>query len=126
MTEWIEVPKARLRLREDGIVEVRHDDHVQYTGELAAAHVETCRTLLEGRRAPLLIVVGRGFKLEEAAREFLLRSDPVRDSFTCGAMLLGNRAEALATNLFLKVSRPVCPMKAFAREQDALAWMREH
>jgi hypothetical protein len=125
MSEWVEVPKARLRLREDGIGEIRHEAGVLYTGALAAAHVEAFRERLQGRRVPLLVVVGDGFRPDEEARDFLLRSDAVRDTFTRGAMLFGGRAEAMAVNLFLKVRRPVRPMKAFTKEGDALAWLRD-
>ena len=101
-----------------------HDAGVLYTKELAEAHIEAFRALLDGRSVPLLVVVSDGFRPDGGARDVLLRSDAVRDTFTSGAILFSGRAEAVAVNVFLKVRRPVRPMKAFTSEADALAWIR--
>ena len=58
MSEWVEASKARLRLRDDGIGEIRHDPGVLYTGALAREHVARFRELLGGRRGPLLVGAG--------------------------------------------------------------------
>ncbi|HJL15850.1 MAG TPA: hypothetical protein RMH99_09350 [Sandaracinaceae bacterium LLY-WYZ-13_1] len=124
MSDWFDAPKARLRLRDDGIAEIRHDPGVLYTEALAMAHVEAFREWLDGRRVPLLVVVGEGFRPDDRARAFLLHGDLVGDTFTRGAILFARRVEAMAVDLFLRIQRPVRPMKAFTRESDALSWLR--
>lgn len=124
MSEWIEVDRARVRMRTDGIAEIQHNAHVQYTGPLARGHMERLRELLTTPKAPLMVVVPDGFRLDEEARTYLLKSDDIRDHVSSGALLMGSRPEAVAVNLFLKFGRPVCPMKAFHRERDAIAWLR--
>lgn len=121
--EWSDVGRARLRVRDDGVAEIQHDAGVLYTRSAAAEHTARVRELLGGRPAPMLVVVGDGFRPDEGARDYLMRSPEIAEVFTAGAILFRRRAEAMAVNLFLKLRRPVCPMKAFADERDALEWL---
>lgn len=122
MTDWVRLDRARARVRDDGIAEISHDPDVAYTAALARGHVAHFAEVLTGR-APLLVVVSSGFLPDEGARRFLLKSEEVAATFSAGAMLFGGRAEAMVVNVALRVARPVCPMKAFHREADAVAWL---
>ena len=74
MSEWVDVPKAQLRLGEDGVAEIRHDAGVLYMRPLAEGHVASFRELLDARRSPLLVVGGDGFRPDAEAGDFLTRS----------------------------------------------------
>ena len=122
-TKWIEVEHARIRRRRDGVAEVVHDDGVLYSEALARAHIEQFKELLsDAGRAPLLMHVPSGFKLEDDARRFLLSAE-MAATFTSGAMLFGRRLEALAVSAFLRVATTGVPMKAFTKERSALTWL---
>ena len=123
MDEWTETEHARLRVRADGVAEIRHRDGVRHTLPLAKEQVAAFAALLP-RPAPFLVVVGADFSQDEDAREYLLTSDEVRATFTRAALLFSRRVEQVAVDLFLRVRRPVVPMRAFRDEAAALAWLR--
>lgn len=123
MDEWTETEHARLRLRADGVAEIRHRDGVRHTLALAKEQVAAFYARLPGP-APFLVVVGEGFGQDDDAREYLLTSEEVRATFTRVALLFSRRVEKVAVDLFLRVRRPVVPIRAFRDEPAALAWLR--
>lgn len=122
--EWLESPHARLRLRPDGVAEIRHRDGVHHTLEIARTQLAAFRDRLDGVKAPLLVVVGRNFRQDEDARELLLRAPAMSETFTRAAMVLGGRVEQVAVSVFLRVQRTAIPIRAYHDETEALGWLR--
>lgn len=123
--EWLDSPHARLRVRSDGVAEIRHKDGVHHTLAIARAQLDAFRERLDGAKAPLLVVVGSGFRQDEDARELLLRAPAMSETFTRAAMVLGGRIEQVAVSVFLRVQRTAVPVRAFHDEAEALRWLRE-
>lgn len=123
---WSDAPTALVRLREDGIIEVRCKDRAQDTAETIRAIFDTIERLLNGRGpSPVLAVLGNRLGVNAEGRAFLTSYH--RIPLLCGktAMIASSPVARVVGSIFVGLNRPQVPTKLFAGEAEALAWLRE-
>ncbi len=125
--EWIETRTAQVRLREDGILEVRHKDGSRETLETATANMEVGANLLSGSGPrPLLVDVSDVLSMTPESRDYYARSNESMTAACRVALLAKSRVSRVIGNIFLGLSRsPGTPTKMFTNKEDALAWLKE-
>ncbi len=123
---WHELRDSRLRLREDGIFELRHFPDVTQSLDDAKAQVAAMRAAAgEGNPRPAMIVVGRMKGQDRDAREYLMKSDEVWTALSAVAVVVATPVGRVIGSLFLGLIRPRVQLRLFDDERQALAWLAE-
>jgi hypothetical protein len=124
-TEWRELTDGRQRMREDGIIEMRHSREVQ-TLETIRRQMEHAAELLQGRgRAPMMIVMGEVRGQTREARQFLLSDPSIPRFVTRVAVVTRSPVSRVMATIFTRLVRPQVPFRVFGSEEQALPWLRE-
>ena len=115
-------PKFRMRLREDGIVQIVWAPAVVMDYEDALAATSAMKKLTAGRPHPLLVDAHAAGPLGRPARmEFASRGDLI----SAMALVANTPLSRLMGNFFIAVSNPGAPTRLFNDEASALAWLKE-
>src|SRR5262245_27417049 len=107
----------------DGLLFVRIRPGVRQTLDDARANLEACTAESGGRRTGLLLDITRAMPLDPEVRHFY--RGPAVDG-VCTALALLVELSPLGRvmgNVYLRVSALKVPIRVFAREEAALAWL---
>jgi hypothetical protein len=124
-SEWRELSDGRQRLREDGIIEMRHSRTTQ-TLESIRQQMEHVAELLGGTgKAPMLVVMGEARGQTREAREFLRKDPSIARHMTRVALLHRSPVSRVLAAFFTRLVKPQVPVRVFADEEQAVAWLLE-
>ena len=114
-------PRFRMWLRPDGIVQLTWAQRVDIGLEDATAAIQALAEITGGRRSPLLVDLHDSGTVSRPARVELARRN---DVVTAVALVVGTPLSRMVGNFFLSVNRPAYPIRLFADETSALAWLQ--
>ncbi len=127
------IPKILLRknldgfsmsLRDDGIVQVDiNRDEVMEVRHIKLG-VEFLEEISEGKKFPLLFVVGDFSVPSEEARKYEA-SEESNPYASAEAYVIKSLAQKLIGNFYLKFNKPARPTKFFRNKDEAVAWLKE-
>ena len=124
--KWVETTNARIRLRDDGIVEFRAYNGADDTLETAQENMAVFNRLL-GERAPgPILVFIAGIKSQSRdARAFLSKSDESLKTCSRVALVVDSPLSRALGNVFIGLSKSRSPLKLFNSEQEAVLWLKQ-
>ena len=73
--------------------------------------------------APMFIDLRQVFSTDTSARKYMATREAV-EYVTAGAFLIDNEIMRLAGNIFIKIDKPLVPVKLFTDEGKALHWLQ--
>jgi hypothetical protein len=124
-TEWHELSDGRQRMRADGIIEMRHSGEPQ-TLETIKRQMAHAAELVQGSgRAPMMIVMGDVRSQAREVRHFLVSDPSIPRVVSRVALVARSPVARVMTAIFSKLVNPPVPLRVFASEEPALAWLRE-
>ena len=114
---------ARIEVIGDRIVVARIGDGAQ-TVDDARENLAACVQLAGPDRKPLLVDMRAARPLLPEVRHQYM-GEPLDSSFSAlGLLVRGNPLGLAMGNVYLRIARPGIPMRIFAQEPKALAWLR--
>lgn len=124
--EWIEIPTAKIRLRDEGILETRILDESSGTLETAKLFIETHLKVIGSRKpAPMLLVFGQGMQINVEGRHYIVEAEEWKRIATRIGVVTNTMVGMVLFNFFTKLKEAPFPVKIFPTEEEALAWLRE-
>ncbi|MCB9566644.1 MAG: hypothetical protein H6710_05425 [Myxococcales bacterium] len=115
---------ADVELSADGIVVIRFREGVRLDAHNLPPVVEAHVVAADGQRRPVLVDIRGLVSVDRAARQ--LAGGPRVGAITSRlALLVGNAATRVIGNFFLRVTGPGYPLRLFADEELARAWLLE-
>ena len=124
--EWVETKNARIRLRDDGIVEFRAHGEAHDTLETAQENMAVFNRLL-GERAPgPILVFMAGVKSQSRdARTFLSESEESRRTCSRVALVIDSYLSRVLGNVFIGLNKSRAPLKLFTSQEEAVRWLKQ-
>lgn len=119
----IRLPVADVKLREDGIIHLDIRDEIQVTVE--AIHQMNAAVARMGRekKYPNLVTAGRYTSVTKEARDFAATAEAniytIADAYVLHAF-----HQKILGNFFVKINKPMNPVRFFDNESEAVAWLR--
>ena len=109
-------------LRSDGLVKVSVDGNFEIDVPHVKIIVDTLEEFGEGKKFPLLIVVGEYTLPTPEARAYIAtaESDPFASA---EAYVVKSLSQKLVGNVFLSFNQPARPTKMFNDEEKAIEWL---
>ncbi len=110
-------------LRNDGIAQVSVIGNSEIDVQHVKLVVDTLEELGEGKKFPLLIVVGEYTLPTPEARAYIAthESDPYASA---EAYVIRSLSQKLVGNVFLAFNKPARPTRIFNDEEKALEWLK--
>jgi hypothetical protein len=125
-TGWLETGDGVIRVRGDGIVELRHAAGAIITLETGRRQTSLlAQTVAHAGPRPLLVIAGRLKGMEREARLFLAHSPEAAATFSRVAVVTSSPVGRVLASIFLGFHRPSFPMKMFGDRTEAEAWLAE-
>ena len=124
---WVETNTARIRLRDDGIVELAHQPMAMVTLEDARENVAmTAKLLADAAPLPLLMDLRSQMGISADARDFINLSDQAFRISRRIASLVGNPVSCVLGNAFIALNTPCMDRRFFTNERKAIEWLKQH
>lgn len=110
-------------IADDGLVHVRIIGNSEIDVQHVKLVVDTIEELGEGKKFPLLIVVGEFTLPTPEARAYIAtaESDPYASA---EAYVVKSFTQKLVGNVFLSFNQPARPTRIFNDEQKAISWLK--
>jgi len=119
----IDLGYASVHLRGDGLLQVdTAHDHVVTEQEARIITYSMGRVSGEVPR-PVLKIAGRDSTEDEGTREFTASHEGQRYSLA-EAVVINSTAQRLMGNFYLRINRPVKPMRLFTSVEEAVKWLK--
>lgn len=115
-------PFFRLWIRVDGIATLQWTPGISAGLTEAQAATDALAALGEGRRIPLLVDTRGLGPIDRQARLQFQRSEGL---ISAVALIATTPVSRLMGNVFLAAARPTVPIRLFATQDDAVAWLLE-
>ena len=113
---------ASVRLRKDGIVEIRiSDDHI-CTVEEAQDISRVIHFLGKGKPVPVLRIAGEHSSIADGVREYAA-SKASQKNIIADAIVIHSLSQRLLGNFYLKTNRPEKPTQLFGTVKEAEEWL---
>ena len=121
----IEIGCARMEMREDGILHVHIK--VDEVFEIADSHalVQARTRLVDGRRTPIIYTCSEFVIPSKEVREFVA-SENRSKMVTADAFVVNSLPQRLVANFFIKINKPVRPVKVFDNFDAAREWILKY
>ena len=113
---------AVVRLRKDGIVEIRVADNHTCTVEEAQDISRVIRVLGKGKPVPVLRIAGEHSSVADGVREYAA-SALSQKNMVADAIVIRSLPQRILGNFYLKMNRPEKPTRLFNSETEAEAWL---
>ncbi len=113
-----------IRLREDGILELRYPDDYHGTLEDAINITEMFKKLSPSKKRPVLVICGKYNTFEPGVREYLSGKEPEAVALA-DAFVMGSLGLKILGNMYLSINKPLRPTRIFNSEEEALNWLRQ-
>lgn len=118
----IEIDKAIVSLRDDGIMQYNIKPHTEYTEDDVKAANEAAGKLGAGKAYPNIIFIDHFLNADADCRKFAA-SEESNIYTIADAFVLNSVALKLIGNFYIKVNRPVRPTQICNTEEEALNWL---
>ena len=123
LNDKIELDFCEVFLREDQILQINIFPHSLIGENEAKKMTDASLKLTRNVMFPVMIVVGEFADFDKSSREY--SADPEKEvGSSAKAYLLNNLGHIIIANFFLKVNKPVKPVRIFKNEQDAIKWLK--
>ncbi len=119
--EVIETQNATMRLREDDIIQSNIHPGSRATLENVKENIVAFERLADGRKLPLMGVVGVGASIDKDARDHAKHHNY---SLGASAIVVRTRAHWIIGSLFTGLNRVPIPTKVFTSEKEAVVWLK--
>lgn len=119
----IEFNKTSIALRDDGIMMVEIKAHEDIDVVLVKRIVNSIERIGEGKRFPLLIILGENTLPNAEARAYVAtpESDPYAKA---EAYVINSFTQKLVANVYTSFNKPFRPTKFFTSEEKAVEWLK--
>ena len=114
---------AHFILDEEDILHIKFAKGTYIDIEDAINHYAVCNRLAGDRKVLVLIDIRENFTVTDEARKYAASEHALKPRIAT-AIVTKNHATILAVNLFIKINRPVKPMKLFSSKEKGLKWLR--
>ena len=112
-----------VNLRSDGLVDVKVNGNEEIDIANVVEVVSALEKLGEGKRFPLLIVVGEYTLPTPEARAYI--ATPESDPFASAeAYVIQSFSQKLVGNVYLSFNKPARPTRLFTSEEKAIEWLK--
>lgn len=118
------LPLFHFYKRDDGIIKVTTADSAWVTIKEAREFVKAIKELAEGIPHLFLFIPGRHYSLEKEARTYMASKEALQYTIALG-IVVRTAIHRIIGNTFITIDRPQKPVRHFANENDAIAWLKE-
>jgi hypothetical protein len=118
----VEIPGARIEIRPDGILHVHVTVDTEMTMEHAKAIVAARTELAQGRKYPLLSTASKYTLPNKEVRDYIA-SERRSELVLADAIVFNGLGQRLMANIFLKINKPVRPIRVFTEKEEAVDWL---
>lgn len=120
----IDVPSARITIREDGIMHIHIKISTSFEIENSKEIVEAREKLANGKRHPILYTTQYRFVTpSKEVKEYVAKSNQRTALVLADAFVIGSFSQRLAAKIYLKLNRPSVPTAFFSSEESAIEWL---
>jgi hypothetical protein len=112
-----------LYLREDGIMYIRISSEKEESVELVKEMVKKMGEMVNYKQVPML-ARHEAFALPEKGNRDYWATKEACPYSKADAFMINSTAMQLIANFYLKLNKPQRPTKMFAREADAIEWLK--
>lgn len=120
----VDLDACTITFMEPDLVHTHFRDHRIVTVEEVQAMFDAIEKESGGRKVFLMVSVGLGTSMSNEARAFASSPDSNR-YIAADAIVVRDFGHQLAANVFVRHHKPTRPIKMFADESGALAWLRQ-
>ncbi len=113
---------SKVSLRPDGIIEVKFKEDVLLNIEDCKELVQQYGVLLNGKKAPILHIIGNYMNVTKEAREFSATDEGLLYS-SAEAYVFVSLPHRIIANFYLNVNKPRVPTKFFKTIEEAENWL---
>lgn len=120
----IEVPSARIMIREDGIMHVHIKTSTSFEIENSLEIFSAREILAEGKRYPILYTSEYRFVTpSKEVKEYISTSNQRTALVVADAFVIGSFSQRLAAKIYLKLNKPSVPTEFFSTQEEAIQWL---
>ncbi len=123
--EKIELARAEVGLRTDGIMYFRINDGEILELDDSKQIVDAIKRIGEGKPYPNLVVVGKDASVDSEARAFAA-SEEGNIYTVADAVVIHSFAQQLVGNFYIRFNKPIRPTRLFNSEARAIQWLHRH
>ncbi len=120
----VDLDACTITFIEPDLVHTHFRDHRTVTVEEVQAMFDAIEKESGGGKVLLMVSVGLGTSMSNEARAFASSPDSNR-YIAADAIVVRDFGHQLAANVFVRHHKPTRPIKMFADEAEALAWLRQ-
>lgn len=111
-----------MHLRDDGIVQIRLHANIDVKVEHVQSMVNRVLELTNGKKALILMYLGAFSTFSQEARAF--SANPQKEIATSAiAYIVDNLGHRIVLNFFIRINKPIKPIKMFSDEDNAVTWL---
>ena len=122
----VEVPSARIQLREDGILHihilVKNSFEINNSQELMKART----ALAEGKSYPILYTTEHEFLTPSAEVKAFVTSPERTKLVKADAYVFKSFPQRLASRIYTRLYKPLVPTAFFSTEAEAVTWLKKY
>ena len=119
----VETDTAYISLINDSIIRLEVKDHAHLQCDNLEKNYNAYNDLLEGRKAPFLIIVNDTATISTEGREEFNRKG-MRELRMADALIIKSPTTMLLVNSQVNFVKPIIPLRAFLNEAEGLAWLK--
>lgn len=119
----IALTHSKITFREDGIIEVVFGDNELLTLEDCKEIVTVYREFVQGRKLPILHVIGKYMNVTKEAREYAASEEGLEFSLA-EAFVFNSLPHRIIANFYLNINKPSAPTRFFKTKAEAEVWLK--
>lgn len=114
---------SQITFREDGIIEVVFGDNELLTIENCKEIMKVYREFVQGKKLPILHIVGKYMNVTKEAREFAASKEGLEFS-SAEAFVFNSLPHRIIANFYLNINKPSVPTRFFKTKVEAEIWLK--
>ena len=122
--QWIETTTARIKLREDGLLEFWVRDGARETLDTSKENMAAIARLVT-EPTPVLALMAGIREATAEAREYFRNSEISERIISKVALVVDSPVSMVIGNVYLRVNRPQKPRRIFTSKEEAEVWLKE-
>jgi len=119
----LQLPYAKIELRDDGIIQFFYGDHLEITMKEAKELEEAVEKITKGVVYKSLRIAGKFTNVDMEVMKYLSRGRgtlfTLADSFVIHSL-----AQKILANFYLRINKPVLPTRVFNKIDEAEEWLK--
>jgi hypothetical protein len=121
--ESVETSMSRIWLDENGILHTVNRPGCCFDLAAAKESVSAARKFLKGRKVPIAVDLRGTQSISRPARQYYA-SEEGAFAIVATALIVASPVEKIIGNFFIGLHKPQSPVKLFAREDEAVEWLK--